>query len=173
LSDQASNVVQSGATVTITFALLSSDGNVSGPPGSLVGWGYSLTNDSVADCFVSTNLNSDSFTNGTPTELFDFPDLGPGVNVTEPFDPVNGIGVFELQWDPSAPVGTVNSGNFVLSGEWWDGDPFNGGNFITDATDTALPYSATVSAATSGTPEPSTLVGAETVFTNRQSALGC
>ncbi len=31
---------------------------------------------------------------------------------------MNGIGVYELQWDPSAPVGTVNSGNFVLSGEW-------------------------------------------------------
>jgi hypothetical protein len=140
---------------SITFALLPSDGNVSGPPGSLVGWGYSLTNDSSADWFVSTNLGSDSFSNGTPTNLFDFPNLGPGQNVTEPFDPVNGIGVYELQWDPSAPGGFVNSGKFVLSGEWLDGDPLNGGNFIDAATDTALPYSATVSGSTSGTPEPS------------------
>jgi hypothetical protein len=117
-----------------------------------------LTNDGIADWFVSTDLNSDSFVNGTPTELLGFPDLGPGDNVTEPFDPVNGIGVYDLQWDPSAPVGTVNSGNFVLSGEWWDGDRLNDGNFIDDATDTALPYSAPVTASTSGSPEPSTLV---------------
>jgi hypothetical protein len=71
---------------------------------------------------------------------------------------VNGIGVFELQWDPSAPVGFVNSGNFVLSGEWWDGDPLNGGSFIADATDTALPYSAIVGAPASGVPEPSSFV---------------
>lgn len=143
---------------SITFALLPSDGNVSGPSGSLVGWGYSLTNDSSADWFLATNLNSDSFSNGTPTLLFDFPEVAPGATVTEPFDPVNGIGIYELQWDPSAPVGFVNSGDFTLSGQWYDGDPFNGGNYIADATDTALPYSATVSGASSATPEPSSLV---------------
>lgn len=142
----------------ITFTLLPSNGNVSGSPGFLVGWGYSLTNDSIADWFVSTALNSDSFVNGTPTLLFDFPNLGPGDNVTEPIDLVNGIGLFELAWDPSAPVGFVNSGNFVLSGQWFDGDPSNGGNFIANAPDTALPYSATVSATTSGSPEPSSFV---------------
>ena len=143
---------------SITFALLPPDGNVFGPPGSLVGWGYSLTNDCGADWFASTNLNSDSFANGTPMLLFDFPNVGPGATVTEPFDAVNGIGIFELQWDPSAPVGFANSGNFVLSGQWWDGDPSNGGNFIADAPDTALAYSATVSAPTSGVPEPSSFV---------------
>ncbi len=120
---------------SITFTLLPSDGNFSGPAGSLVGWGYSLTNDSTTDWFLATNLNADSFSNGTPTLLFDFPDLGPGSTVTEPFDPVNGIGIYELQWDPSAPVGFVNSGDFTLSGQWYDGDPFNGGNYIADAPD--------------------------------------
>ena len=141
---------------SITFTLLPSDGNVSGPAGSLVGWGYSLTNDSTTDWFLATALNSDSFSNGTPTLLFDFPDLGPGATVTEPLDPVNGIGVYELQWDASAPVGFVNSGDFTLSGQWYDGDPFNGGNYIADATDTLLPYSATVTGV-SGVPEPSSL----------------
>jgi hypothetical protein len=141
---------------SITFTLLPSNGNVFGPAGSIVGWGYSLKNDSTNDWFVSTNLNSDSFSNGTPSLLFDFPDLAPGATVTEPFDAVNGIGIFELQWAPSAPVGFVNSGNFVLSGEWWDGDPLNGGNFIADATDTSLAYSATVTG-TASVPEPSSL----------------
>ena len=140
---------------SIIFTLLPSEGNVSGPPGSLVGWGYSLTNDSSGDWFLATNLNSDSFSNGTPTSLFDFPNLAPGANVTEPFDPVDSIGLYELQWDTSAPVGFVNSGDFVLSGQWYDGDPFNGGNFIADATDTALGYTATVSRTTGTVPEPS------------------
>ena len=51
----------------------------------------------------------------------------------------------------------VNSGNFTLSGQWYDGDPFNGGNLIADATDTLLPYSATVTG-TSSVPEPSSFL---------------
>jgi hypothetical protein len=143
---------------SITVSLLPSDGKVSGPSGSLVGWGYSLTNNSATDWFLANNLNSDSFSNGTPALLFDFPDLAPGGTVTEPFDPVNGIGIYELQWDPSAPVGFVNGGDFTLSGQWYDGDPFNGGTYIADAADTLLPYSATVTGAVSGVPEPSSFL---------------
>ncbi len=142
---------------TIVATLLPSDGNVSGPAGSLVGWGYSITNESVTDWFLATNLNSDSFSNGTPNLLFDFPEVAPGATVTEAFDSVNGIGTFELLWDPSAPVGFVNTGDFTLSGQWYDGVPFNGGNFIADATDTLLPYSATV-AGSSSVPEPSSFL---------------
>jgi hypothetical protein len=71
---------------------------------------------------------------------------------------VNGIGLCELQWDPSAPVGFVNSGDFILSGQWYEGDPFNGGNYIADATDTLLPYSAAVTGSVSGVPEPSSFL---------------
>ena len=139
----------------VVFTLLPSDGKVFGEPGSLVGWGYSLTNTDLSDWFMSTDLNSDSFSNGTPTLLFDFPILAPGESVTEAFDPVNNIGLFELQWDSSAPAGFVNSGNFVLSGQWWDGDPLNGENFIADAVDTTAAYSATVNSPTTSAPEPS------------------
>jgi protein-disulfide isomerase len=146
----------------ILFSVVPSDGNVSGPPGSLVGWGYSLMNTDPLNWFMSTNLNSDSFSNGTPTLLFDFPILSPGTTVTEPFDPMNGIGLFELLWDSSAASGFVNSGDFVLSGQWWDGDPLNGGNFIANAPDISLPYTATVNASGGGggggVPEPSSLV---------------
>ena len=139
----------------VVFALLPADGNVSGAPGSLVGWGYALTNTDPSNWFMSTNLNSDSFSNGTPTLLFDFPIVAPGGTVTEAFDSVNSIGLFELQWDVSAPAGFVNTGNFTLSGEWWDGDPLNGGGFIATAPDIALPYSATVAQGSSTVPEPS------------------
>ena len=58
----------------------------------------------------------------------------------------------------SAPGGSVDSGNFVLSAQWYDGDPFNGGNYIADAPDTNAAYSATVigSGATS-VPEPGSI----------------
>jgi PEP-CTERM motif len=142
---------------TTFVTLLPSSGDVSGPAGSLVGWGYSITNQSTTEWFLATNLNSDSFSNGTPNLLFDFPEVAHGATVTEAFDSVNGIGMFELLWDPSASVGFVNSGDFTLSGQWYDGDPFNGGNFIADATDTLLPYSATVTGSSS-IPEPSSFL---------------
>jgi hypothetical protein len=143
------------ASAGIIFGLLPPDGNVSGAPGSLVGWGYAVTNTDLSNWFMSTSLNSDSFSNGTPTLLFDFPILAPGGTVTEAFDSVNSIGLFELQWDVSAPVGFVNTGNFTLSGEWWDGDPLNGGSFIAAAPDIALAYSATAEQGSSTVPEPS------------------
>ncbi len=117
-----------------------------------------ITNNSTADWFLATNLNSDSFTHGNPNLLFDFPEAAPGATVTEAFDPVNLFGLYELTWDANAPNGFVNSGSFTLSGSWYDGDPFNGGNFINDAPDTLLAYSATVSSSGPATPEPSSWV---------------
>lgn len=142
---------------SIAAALMPAGGNVSGPPGSLVGWGYSITNQSASDWFLATNLDSDSFSNGTPNLLFDFPEVAPEATVSEPFDPVNGIGLYDLLWGPAAPAGFINSGDFTLSGQWYDGDPFNGGNFIVDAPDTLLPYTATVLGSAS-TPEPGSCI---------------
>ena len=47
------------------------------------------------------------------------------------FDVATGAGLYEVIWDIGlgAP-GFVNSGNFVLSGEWWSSDPFGGGSFM-------------------------------------------
>jgi hypothetical protein len=146
------------ASADVIFTLLPANGNVFGPPGSLVGWGYSLQNTDAANWFMSTGLNSDSFANGTPTLLFDFPILGPGGIATQAFDPLNSLGLFQLQWDVSAPVGFVNSGTFVLSGELWDGDPLNGGSFIAAAPDVGAAYSAGVTSPTGVVPEPSSFM---------------
>jgi hypothetical protein len=63
-----------------------------------------------------------------------------------------------LIWDAGAPVGFVNSRNFVLSAGWWDGDPLNGGNFLFNEPDINLPYTATVTeGGTPSVPEPSSL----------------
>lgn len=136
----------------LEFTLIPESGDVSGPAGSTVGWGYSITNESTTDWLLTTNMQSDSFLYGTPNLLFDFPEVAPGQTVTEDFDPVALTGVYEDVLDASASPGSVDSGNFVLSAQWYDGDPFNGGNYIADAPDTNAAYSATVIG--SSTPEP-------------------
>src|ERR1035437_6525673 len=95
----------------VLFTLLPADGNVFGSPGSTVGWGYSLANNDPTNWFLTILLNSDSFANGTPSLLFDFPIVAPGATVSVPYDPGT-AGLYELTWDIGAPVGFVNSGNF-------------------------------------------------------------
>lgn len=137
---------------TYTFSLIPGTGAVVGPPGWTVGWGYRITNTSPSDWLVTSALNSDPFLYGTPNVLFDFPDLGPGDTVTVPFDAGMETGLFELTWDITAPPGFVNSGSFVLSAEFWTGDPLNGGQFLMNAPDAYAAYKASV------IPEPATLV---------------
>lgn len=135
-----------------SFQVLPLGGAVSGPPGATVGWGYELTNTSSDWWLELTALNSDSFANGTPSNLFDFPILAPGASVSVLYDGTSGL--FQLTWDAGAPVGYVNSGLFVASGAFWDGDPLAGGTFIEVAEDQSGAYSATVA----GVPEPATLL---------------
>lgn len=156
---------------TIDFSLIPADGAVAGPPGSTVGWGYSLTNNSPTDWFMPILLNADSFANGAPSLLFDFPNVAPGVTIPPvAFDPLTGAGLYQLVWDIGAPVGFVNSGNFVLSGQWWDGDPLNGGNFLFSEPDISLPYTAIVTdGGAGGAPEPATWV----LFLGALAPLAC
>ncbi len=137
-----------------TFSTIPADGNITGAPGATIGWGYSITNDSKSDWLLATNLDAGSFAFGTPKLLFDFPEVAPGTTVTEAFDPIGLMGLYEDTLNSSAPVGSADSGDFVLSAQWYDGDPFDGGTFIADAVDISQPYTATV-AGRSIVPEPS------------------
>lgn len=142
------------ASADAILTLLPTNGNVAGPAGSTVGWGYEITNTDRLNWFVSTALNADTFANGPPTLLFDFPIVAPGSSVTRSPDLLTGSGLYRLDWDIFAPAGLVNSGNFTLSGEWWDGYPLGGGSLVAPAMDTSAPYSAAVT----GVPEPRTMV---------------
>lgn len=142
---------------SFTFSTLPVSGNVSGSAGATVGWGYSITNQSSSDWLVTTNLTADSFLNGTPTLLFDFPFIAPGQTAAESFNPAASSGLYEVTWDSSAPAGFVNVGNFALSAQWWTGNPIGDGVFIADAPDVNTSYSASVGPATA-VPEPPGLV---------------
>jgi hypothetical protein len=143
---------------TYSFSLIPPSGDVAGPPGSTVGWGYSLDNESASDWLVTSDLEAGTFLDGSPNVLFDFPDLGPGQSVTVPFDPVAGTGVYEFTWEGSAPIGFMNTGIFELDAQWWTGDPLNGGAYIADAPSAYINYSAAVVTSTSPVPEPSSLI---------------
>ncbi|HEV3198204.1 MAG TPA: PEP-CTERM sorting domain-containing protein [Bryobacteraceae bacterium] len=150
--------VSSGvAGPVFTFSTLPGTGNISGAPSSVIGWGYSISNLDSTDFLVLTNLDAGTFLHGTPLALFDFPIVGPGSTVSESFDPVALVGLYQLTWDPGAPNGFINSGLFTVTADWYNGDPFNGGTPINGLTGITMsqPYSATV-ATSVATPEPAT-----------------
>ena len=146
----------------IALTLIPLSGDISGPAGSTVGWGYTLTNN-TALWIQATAVSSDAFQNGTPNLVFDFPSVAPGSFVTLDFSLVANLfcaappcGLYSLTWDATAPVGFVNAGMFIVSSDFYDGDPNNGGNDLGPAPDASAAYSATVTG--SGVPEPSSLI---------------
>jgi hypothetical protein len=139
--------------------LLPASGAIAGEPGSTIGWGYSITNPSETDWLMLTALNADPFLNVSATEaLTALPILAPGATQTVSYNPVTLDGLFQISWDALAPAGFTNVGRFVFSAEFWQGDPFEGGAFVSLADDQAAAYSATVSATSTPVPEPATLL---------------
>jgi hypothetical protein len=136
-----------------TFGLIPVDGSIAGIPGSTIGWGYSIENQSSSLWLVTSGLDSGVFQHGTPSSIFDFPDIAPAQTVTVPFNSTISAGLYQLIWDATAPAGFVNSGRFVLDAEWWDGAPQNGGGFVSSAPTATQFYTAAVT----GVPEPGTI----------------
>jgi hypothetical protein len=144
---------------TFTFSTIPASGNFSAAAGSTVGWGYSVTNNSPDQWLVFMSMGTDaSFTNGTPNFfVFNYPVLAPNGTLSQDYDGIDGL--FEFTWDPGAPAGSSNSGNFVLSAEWWSGDPFDEvapGEFLKKIPDFSVPYSVTVPVSCNCTPVPET-----------------
>lgn len=146
----------------------------SGPPGSTIGWGFTIQNDSNYIEITSAQfcLNPVISPACTPSTIGTFTDIisqfgndiivgPPGgtlpSSITEPyeFDALAQTGVGNLAIDPLAMAGTTDFGEIVLTYNLFDQDPNNGGNEIgTDLVMTAN-TSVTVSPATA-TPEPAT-----------------
>lgn len=139
------SLAPSAATATsFTFATLPASGVLSGGAGEALGFGYTLTNPSPTDWLVLTSLDTGVFVGGTPdSSLFDFPVLAPGESRTTPFA-IGLAGLFAFTWDPSAPLGSLNAGAFVVGGEWWTGDPAAAGAFLASATAATATYQVQV-----------------------------
>jgi hypothetical protein len=144
---------------SLTFTVLPAD--VSGP----VGWGYTITNTSATNYLDISGIDSDLFlaVDGAPdASIFLFPNLAPGHSVTQVFDPVAMLGLFQFTWNLGVPAGTMETGNFSISGAFCDPsvDMFcaSDGSVPSTVRATAA-YSATVSSnSPTVVPEPSSLL---------------
>jgi hypothetical protein len=140
-----------------SFSLLPADGAIAGEAGSTIGWGYTVSNDSD-DWLEIFGLNADGFSFAfTDASIFDYPILAPGASHTVAYDAATFAGLYQLTWDIGAPVGLTNVGLFVLSGRFYDGDPFDGGSLLDATSDQSAGYSASVNEM-APVPEPGTLL---------------
>jgi len=136
----------------ITLTLIPANGNVSEHPGSTVGWGYTITNN-TAEWIQTTNVSADSFQHGTPdATIFDFPAVAPDGSVTLGFSLVATAscafppcGFYEVTWDSAAPIGFVNNGTFTMSSDFYSAQPGTPGAMnLGPAPNASAAYSATV-----------------------------
>jgi hypothetical protein len=144
---------------SLTFTVIPPD--VSGPAGTTVGWGFSITNTSTSDYLDISGIDSDLFaaTDGIPdASIFLFPNLAPGQTETQNYDPVDQLGLFQFTWNSGLAVGTKESGQFQLSGAFCDPavDQFCAEDgSVSSVVLAAADYSATVSPSGVATvPEP-------------------
>jgi len=133
----------SGALFDWTFEV-AGDPDIAGPPGSTIGWGYTISNLDPGNWLAPTAVDADLFQHASPLVLFDFPILAPNQTVTVFYDPVNFFGLYQLTWDLDAPAGFVNAGTFVITSDWYDDDPLAGGNLLPPGSTRSASYSATV-----------------------------
>lgn len=118
------------------------NGNIAGAAGTRIGWGYEIRNEDAANWLVLTAVGADAFQHGVAEVLFDLPIVAPSSSAARGFSGQDGL--FALTWNNDAPIGFVNFGSFALSAEWWDGDPYAGGQWLKPAADVLLGYSAIV-----------------------------
>jgi hypothetical protein len=148
----------------VTLTLVPASGSVAGPPGSTVGWGYTITNN-TAEWIQTMSLSSDPFLGGTPNQIFDFPAVDPDSSVTLNFSltatascAFPPCGLYELTWDSMAPQGLTTGGTFTIASDFFSAQPGTpGATDLGPAPDENAAYSATVSS-TTVIPEPSSLI---------------
>jgi hypothetical protein len=155
------------------FSLGPLDGALSGSAGSVVGWGFTITDTtdflvvSETDFCVSATQASDlpcasqvqSLGTYTDFSASDFVVVGPApysTTVTQDFDPGGPAGFGSFAINGNAVAGTVLSGGIAVIYDLFDGDPANGGAQIGGDNFIALPASVTVVPSVQ-TPEPGTM----------------
>lgn len=140
---------------SFTLATIPAGGAISGLPGATIGWGYSITNQSSTDWLSLSGITADSFLNGIPLTIFDFPIIAPGATATVPFNLLGGTGLYQLTWDLTAPVGFVNIGTFLVSGDFCADNTCNA---VLSSLTQSVSYSATVTSPVGAVPEPSSVL---------------
>jgi hypothetical protein len=165
----AQNPVVTCPDICPGFSLTMPD--ISGPAGSTVGWGYSITNNSTTNYLDISGIDASVFGNGNPDSLIffnTFTPLAPGATGMQPFVNLNDgnieddLGLFQDTLDVGLPVGATDAGYFGLYGSFCDptGDMYCAEDNPSASTLVATAdYSVTVSpSSTTAVPEPSSFL---------------
>jgi hypothetical protein len=143
--------------------------DVSGPPGAVVGWGFSLQNDTTefllaANSFFCEPGQDPVFTTCTPT-LGTYTDfiasngilVAPGATVSQSFDGVSqGFGQYAIS--ASAQPLQADSGSLVFIYDLFTANPFDpNSGAIQDGGDRELFRGASVTVSATAVPEPAPL----------------
>jgi hypothetical protein len=144
----------------ISFGTLPASGNVSGSPGSTVGWGYTLTNN-TSKWLEAVNLSAGSFTIGSPVAIifFDFPILAPHTSVTVQFNSLTNTGLYALTLFSNAPLRASDTGTFLFDSQYFSGNPLSLPCELSSCLVGAAPeLSANYTATVTSIPEPASLL---------------
>jgi len=128
------------------FELIPQDGNLTGAPGEELIWKYTIKNNETTYWLDMMDCYADSWQYGKVHNLFDYPTLAPQTEATGD--------LLSFIWNAEAPIGFINSGSFIVSGDWFDADPYdpqNPGSFL-GTEELSQDYTATC------IPEPSTII---------------
>jgi len=136
-------------------------------------WGYAITytpGQYAIDhnlWFVATGISAGGFNNAYASqhpEVFDFPVIAPASMPGDPYTayytvaPAIATGnLFQIQWKTGLPYVVDETGFFILSGEMWTGNSFDGLAKFADAAPVSTPYAASA-------PEPVSLILLGTAF---------
>jgi hypothetical protein len=158
----------------ITLALTPASGTVSGLPGSTVGWGYSIDNDSsdyllVANSYFCAGTENPTFTTCSPSLGASTYDdfiasnstlIAPDTTGVESFNAGANSGVGEYIIDSAAIAGETDIGSMVVVYDLFNGNPFTDPSATQIGGDMDLTAAAEVEVTgrTSVIPEPRTLV---------------
>ncbi len=157
----------------VTLTLTPGNGSASGLPGTTVGWGYSITNNS-SDYLVLANsyfcgAGQDPIFTTCTQSLGTYNDriaqnfqnnltvIAPGTTVSDMFDAGSGNGLGEYLIDALANPGQTDIGSIVIVYDAFDANPFLGAaNQIGGDTDLSANAEVQVAGRTT-VPEPGTL----------------
>jgi len=160
-----------GCVSAAPILTLTASPDLSGGPGSIVGWGFTIVND-TADylefsssqfCLNPVLLTPALACTSTLTGVFNDiivgndPIIGPHSTLSEGFDEIgftSGIGYFQI--GPAAPSGSSDAGQIVLIYDGFDQNP-NTGPATQVLFSVPLATDASVSVSESATPEPATV----------------
>jgi hypothetical protein len=134
-----------------------SDGSITGTPGSTVGWGFTLTNN-TNDWVLFTDLGSTGFSIGTPSSLFSSSGLqflAPNQSDSVPFNANTGMGLYQLAINSGAVIGSSDSGTFTLIALLFNVNTIDFNHLVGQETVTA-DYKVTVRS--TQVPEPTSLL---------------